>query len=45
MPFHVEKGGVFIGPYGFKIRAKKCLIPDFWGTYGTTVISGRYYRL
>ena len=43
--FHVEKGGVFIGPNGFKIKAKKCHIPGFWGTSGTTVIIGWHYRL
>ena len=45
MPFHVEKSGVFIGPIGFKIGAKKCHIPGFRGTSGTIVITGRYYHL
>ena len=45
MPFHVEKSGVFIGPNGFKIGAKKCLILDFRGTGGTIAIIGWYYCL
>ena len=45
MPFHAEKGKLFIGPIDFKIEAKKCYIPRFRGTGGTTIIIGRYYCL
>ena len=43
MSFHTEKGGVFIGPNGFKIGAKKCHIPGIRDTGGTTTITGQYY--
>ena len=45
VPFHAEKGGVFIYPNGFRIGAKKCHIAGFRGTGGTTAIIGQYYRL
>ena len=45
MPFHTEKGVVFIGPNGFKNGAKKYLILDFWGPGGKTAITGWYYHL
>ena len=43
--FHAEKGEIFIGPNGFKIRIKKYLILDFWVIGGTTAITGWYHRL
>ena len=45
MPFHAEKGGIFIGPNGFKNGAKKCLILDFQDPGGTIAITGWYHRL
>ena len=45
VPFYAEKDGVFIGPNDFRIRAKKCHIPIFQGTDGTTAIIGQYYCL
>ena len=41
MPFYVENGGVFIGPYDFRIRAKKKYdILRIQGSSGTTTIIG-----
>ena len=45
LPFHTEKGEIFIGPNGFRIEAKKCHIPRIYGTDGTIIIIGRYHRL
>ena len=42
--FYAEKGGIFIGPNGFKIGAKKYHIPEIRGTDGTTAITGWYYH-
>ena len=45
VPFHAEKGGVFIGLNGFRIGAKKYHILGFQGTGDTITIIGRYHRL
>ena len=45
MPFHVGKGGVYIGPNWFEFGAQKCHFLDFWGPGGTTAITGLYHRL
>ena len=45
MPFHIGKGGVYIGPNWFEFRAQKYYLLDFRGPGDTTAIIGRYYRL